>query len=184
MRNSKESTRMLLLHAKRAGVSSTSYPACAGEKAWRINAANKSVYQRWFGTILARMTSMLFSIASANLRRGTMRLLPTARATRGILFLRTRSGVLRDYFDCSRPRRTQHLVPWRMQKGDGGTSPPIFCKTKRTIRLQVGLRSEAGGGGVRYSTKTTTPDVVGRARLATSPFSTSNAARGGGYADP
>jgi hypothetical protein len=57
MRNSQDGTRMILLHAARGAVSSTSYPQCAGEKAWRINGANKSVYQRWFGIILTPMTS-------------------------------------------------------------------------------------------------------------------------------
>lgn len=101
-------------------MSSTSYPPCARKKAWRINGANKSIYQRESSRILAHMTTSRVPFANTSaFRSARKRLPPKTRATRGFL-----------HFNCRCAGRTTTSCAMENE----GKRHFNFRKTKPTIR--------------------------------------------------
>ncbi len=93
---------------------STTYLQCAFKNACEINGANKSVYQRGFGRILARMRNSLRPFASTNRSR-----------TRAPLFSAVRAGA-RGFLasNASAIGEPQHLVCWRVEREGGAAIFP------------------------------------------------------------
>jgi hypothetical protein len=95
-----------------------------GQKAGKINGENKSVYQRRNGLTLARMSAVVLAIPMSEPK-------PVTVTSPG---LRTHGMRRRAGFKCASTRRS----PTPGVLGNGGTPPPIFLQTKRTIPFAIG----------------------------------------------